>query len=181
MRLGRTPNVLRDRRKRFWRRCRRRSRSHVFLPLVPALLHRLLQFLLVIRKESMNLVMSFVANRVNLRPKCLSRSVRTLIKQCLNPIVVIVKDRPDLLLLYLSQLQNCRKASKFLVDRLRRVDILKLLTGRGLPFPIVLSYGRTGHSEHEHDRIRKCERSISHGQQSPKGLSMQCQPRLCLE
>jgi hypothetical protein len=42
--------------------------------------------------------------------------------------VVLLKQRPDLLLLFGSQLQIFRKPSKFLVDRLRRMDMLKLLT-----------------------------------------------------
>ena len=93
-----------------------------------ALLHRLLQFFLVIRKQSMNLAVRFVADGVNLGSKRLSRSCRILIEQRLNLIVVLLKQRPDLLLLFWSQLQIFRKASKFLVDRLRRMDVLKLLT-----------------------------------------------------
>jgi len=60
--------------------------------------------------------------------KLLPRSCRILIEQRLNPIVVLLKQRPDLLLLFRSQLQIFRKASKFLVDRLRRMNMLKLLT-----------------------------------------------------
>jgi hypothetical protein len=41
--------------------------------------------------------------------------------------LVLVKRRPDLLLLLRSQLQIFRKPSKFLIDRLRRMDVLKLL------------------------------------------------------
>jgi hypothetical protein len=76
----------------------------------------------------MNLAVRFVADSVNLRTKFLPRSVRILIEQRLNLIVVLVKQRPDLLLLFRSQLQIFRKASKFLVDRLRRMDMPKLLT-----------------------------------------------------
>jgi hypothetical protein len=67
------------------------------------------------------------------------------------------KQWPNLLLLFGSQLQIPRKASKLLVDRLWRMDILKLLTRRGLPCPIVLSYGGTCHSEHEHKPTCKRE------------------------
>jgi hypothetical protein len=42
--------------------------------------------------------------------------------------MVSLKQQADLLLLFGSQLQILRKASKFLVDRLRRMDMLKLLT-----------------------------------------------------
>jgi hypothetical protein len=112
-------------------------------------------------------VVRVVADRVNLRTELLSRSCRILIEERLNPIVVLLKQRPDLLLLFRSQLQIFRKARKFLVDRLRRMDMLKLLTRRGLLDPIVLSYGKTGHSEHEHKSIGKRERSILHGQQPP--------------
>jgi len=76
-------------------------------------------------------------------------------------------ERPDLLLLFRSLLQIFRKASKFLVDRLWRMDVLKLLARGGLLYPVVLSYGGTGHSEDEHTPICKCERPIAHGQQAP--------------
>jgi hypothetical protein len=89
--------------------------------------HRLLQFFLVIRKQSMNLAVCLVADGVSLRTELLSRSCRILIEQRLNLIVVLVKQGPDLLLLFRSQLQIFRKPSKFLVDRLRRMDMLKLL------------------------------------------------------
>ena len=93
-----------------------------------ALLHRLFQFFLVIGQQSMDLLVRFVADRVNLRTELLARSVRILVKQRLNLVVVLLKQRPDLLLLFRSQLQIFRKLSKFLVDRLRRVHMLKLLT-----------------------------------------------------
>jgi hypothetical protein len=95
---------------------------------MPVWVHRLFQFFLVIRKQSMNLVVRFVADSVNLRTKLLPRSFRILIEQSLNPAMVLLKERPDLLLLFRSQLQIFRKLSKFLVDRFRRVDMLKLLT-----------------------------------------------------
>ena len=88
-------------------------------------------------------VVVFVADRVNLRTELLPRSCRILIEQRLNPIMVLHEQRPDLLPLFRSQLQIFRKHSKFLVDRLRCMDMLKLLTRRGLLYPIVLSYGRT--------------------------------------
>jgi hypothetical protein len=93
-----------------------------------ALLHRLFQFFLVIGEQSMNLVMRFVADSVNLRAKLLPRSFRVLIEHRLNLIVVLLKQRPDPLLLVRGQLQIFRKSSKFLVDRLWGVDMLKLLT-----------------------------------------------------
>jgi len=93
-----------------------------------ALLHCLLQFFLVIREQSMNLAVRFVADGVNLKTELLSRSCRILIEQRLNLIVVLVEQRPDLLLLFRGQLQIFRKASEFLIDRLRRMDLLKLLT-----------------------------------------------------
>jgi hypothetical protein len=105
-----------------------------------ALLHGLFQFFLVIGKQCMNLAVRFVADSVNLRTKLLPRSFRILVKQRLNLIVVLLKQRPHLLLLFRSQLQIFRKASKFLVDRLRCMDMLKLLARRGLLYPIVLSY-----------------------------------------
>jgi hypothetical protein len=128
LRFGRIPDRSRGRRRRPWRRCSRRSRSPVFFTIMLALLHRLLQFFLVIGQQSMNLAVRFIADSVNLRAKLLPRSVRILIKQRLNPVVVRVKQRPDLLLLFRGQLQIFPKPGKFLVNRLRRMDMLKLLT-----------------------------------------------------
>jgi hypothetical protein len=42
--------------------------------------------------------------------------------------MVLLKQKPDMLLLFRSQLQIFREASKLLVDRLRCMDMLKLLT-----------------------------------------------------
>ncbi len=104
-----------------------------------ALQHRLFQFLLVIGKQCMNLVVRFVADCMNLGTKLLPRSCRILIEQRLNLVVVLLEQRPDLLLLLRSQLQVFCKVSKLLVDRLRCMDILKLLACRGLLCPVVLS------------------------------------------
>ncbi len=93
-----------------------------------ALLHRLFQFFLVVGKQNMNLAVRFVADSVNLRIKLLPRSCRILIEQRLNPVMALLKQRPDLLLLFRSQLQIFPEVGKFLVDRLRRMDLLKLLT-----------------------------------------------------
>ena len=93
-----------------------------------ALLHRLLQLLLVIAKQRMDFTMRFVADSVDLRTELLARSVRILIDQRLNPVVVLLKQRPDMLLLFRSQFQIFRQVSKFLIDRLRRMDVLRLLT-----------------------------------------------------
>jgi hypothetical protein len=95
---------------------------------MPALLHGFFQFFLVIGKQSMNLAVRFVADSVNLRTKLLPRRCRIFVEQRLNPVMVLLKQRPDVLLLFPSQLQILRKLSEFLVDRLRRMDMLKLLT-----------------------------------------------------
>jgi len=87
----------------------------------------------------MNLAVRFVADSVNLRTEFLPRSCRILIEHRLNLIVVLLKQRSNPLLLFGSQLHIFRQASKFLVDRLRRMDLLKLLTQCGLLYPIVLS------------------------------------------
>ena len=102
--------------------------ERVFSPVVLPLLHRLFQCFLALGKQSMNLAVRFVADSVNLRSKLLPRSFRILIEQRLNPVMVLLKQRPDLLLLLRSQLQIFRKTSEFLVDRLRRMDMLKPLT-----------------------------------------------------
>ena len=69
-----------------------------------ALLHRLFQFFLVISKQSMNLSVRLVADRMNLRTKLLPRTCRILIEQRLNPIVMLLDQRPDLLLLSLGRM-----------------------------------------------------------------------------
>ncbi len=128
-----------------------------------ASLHRLFQLFLVIRKQSMNLLMSVVADSVNLGSKVLPRRGRILIEERLNPVMVLLKQRTDLPLLFRSQCQILREAGKFLVDRSRCMDMLKLLTRRGLRCLIVLSRGRSGHSEQESNPISNREKSLSHG------------------
>jgi len=56
-----------------------------------ALLHCLFQFFLVITQQSMNLVVRFVADTVNLRSQLLPRSCWILVEQRLNRIVVLLK------------------------------------------------------------------------------------------
>jgi hypothetical protein len=67
---------------------------------VLALLHRLFQALLMIGKQGMDFTMRFVADTVNLRAEILARSARILIEQRLNPVPVLLEQRPDLLLLF---------------------------------------------------------------------------------
>jgi hypothetical protein len=67
-----------------------------------ALLHRLFQKFLVIAKQGMDFTMRFNADRVNLRAEFLARSVRILIEERLNSVVVLLKQRPDLSLLFRS-------------------------------------------------------------------------------
>jgi hypothetical protein len=75
----------------------------------------------------MNFTVRFVADGVNLRTELLPRSCRILVEQRLNLVVVLLKQRPDLLLLFRSQFQIFRKTGKFLVDRLWRMNTLELL------------------------------------------------------
>ena len=112
--------------------------------------HRLFQLFLVIGKQSMNLAVGFVADRVNLRSKLLPRSLGILIQQRLNLIVVLLQQTPYLSLLFRRQLQILRKAGELLVDRLQRMDMLKLLTRWGLLCPIVLTYRNPCDSECEY-------------------------------
>ena len=128
-----------------------------------SLQHRFFQFFLVISKQSMNLAVRFVADRMNLRTKLLPRSCRVLIEQSLDLIVVLLEQGPDLLLLFRSQLQVLCKVSKLLVDRLRCMDMLKLLARRRLFCPVVLSYGRACNSKDEQNSVCKLGRSSSHG------------------
>jgi hypothetical protein len=83
---------------------------------VLALLHCLFQFFLMISEQSVNLAVRFVADGVNLRAKFLPRGCRILIEQRLNPVMVLHRQRPDLLLLLPSQLQIFGKTGEFLVD-----------------------------------------------------------------
>jgi hypothetical protein len=114
LRFGRIPDISRGLRRWVWRRCRRRSRSPVFFTIVLALLHRLL--LSGDQQAKHESCGAFRHNRVNLRTKRLPRRCRILVEQRLNPVVVLLKQRRNLLL-FRSRLQIFRKASKFLVDR----------------------------------------------------------------
>ena len=76
---------------------------------------------------------------------------------------VAVRETPDSLLLFRGQLQVLGKVGKFLVDRLSCMDMLKLLTRRGLLSAIMLSYGTARNCETQHQSIHERERSISHG------------------
>ena len=58
--------------------------------MVLAFHHRFFQFFLVVSKQSMNLAVRFVANRVNLWTKLLPCRFRILIEQGLNLIVVLL-------------------------------------------------------------------------------------------
>jgi hypothetical protein len=81
----------------------------------------------MVSQQNMNLTVSFVADSVNLRPEFLARRVGILIEQRLDTVMMLAKQNPDLLLLFWSQLQVFRNPSKFLIDRLWRMDLLKLL------------------------------------------------------
>jgi hypothetical protein len=128
-----------------------------------ALQHRRFQIFLVIGKQRMNLAMRFVAYRVNLRTKFLPRRCRILIDQRLDAVVVRLKQGPNLLLLFRRELQIFRKTSKLLIDRLWRVDMLKLLTRCGLLYPMILSDGWTGRCERKHKSTCERDESISNG------------------
>ena len=62
----------------------------------------------MISEQSVNLAVRFVADCVNLRAEILARDIRTFIEQRLNLVVVLLKQRPDLLLLFRSQFQIFR-------------------------------------------------------------------------
>ncbi|MDB5073730.1 MAG: hypothetical protein JWM87_4841 [Candidatus Eremiobacteraeota bacterium] len=81
--------------------------------------------------------------------------------------MVLLEKRPYLLLLLRSQLQVFCEASKFLFDRLRRVNALKLLARGGLLHRNFLSRGNPGHPEREHHPTCKRERTTE-----------QCEPGL---
>ncbi|MDQ1692894.1 MAG: hypothetical protein QOH85_429 [Acidobacteriaceae bacterium] len=97
-----------------------------------ALLHCSFQLSLVISQQRMDLSMRLAADGVNLRAELLPRGCRVAVKQRLDLVVVLLKEWSDALLLLRGQLQILCKTSKFLADRLRRMDLLKLLTRRGL-------------------------------------------------
>ena len=83
----------------------------MFFTIMLALLHRLLRVFLVIGKQRMDLVVGFVADRVNLRAQLLPRSRRVLIEQRLNRVMVLLEERPDSPLLLRSQIQIFGEAS----------------------------------------------------------------------
>jgi hypothetical protein len=132
-----------------------------FCTFMLAFLHRSFQFFLMIGKERMNLAVRFVADRVNLWGKIPPRCCRVFIEHSLYLVVMFLKQRPDLLLLFRSQFQIFGKASKFLVNRLRRMDMLQLLTCRGLLCSVVLCYAGTAYSERQHHSACKDKRWMS--------------------
>ncbi len=117
------------------------------------LLRRLFQFFLVISKQGMNLAVRFVADSVNLRSQAPAAKLSDSYRAAPESYRGAPQAEAGPAAADRSQLQIFRKASKFLVDRLRRMNILKLLTRRGLLYRGVLGYGRSGHSEHEHNSI----------------------------
>lgn len=117
---------------------RRRNWPPDFCTFMLASLHRPFQLFLVIGKQSVNPAVGFVADRVNLWGKIPPRCCWVLIEYGLYLVVMVLKQRPNLLLLFRSQFQIFGKASKFLVDRLRSMDMLQLLTCWGLLRCIVL-------------------------------------------
>ena len=90
--------------------------------------HGFFQIFLVIGEQGVNLMMSFIADGVNLRGKVLAGRFGISVEQGLNFIVVLLKERTDLLLLLRSQLQVFGELRELLIDGLRRVDTLQLLT-----------------------------------------------------
>jgi hypothetical protein len=68
----------------------RKSRPSTFFSPVQAFQHGFHQLLLVPGQQRVNLVVRFVADRVNLRAELLAREVWILVKQRLNFIVVLV-------------------------------------------------------------------------------------------
>jgi hypothetical protein len=99
-RFRRSPGSLGDREGRIGRLCCRRSGTPLFFTVVLALPHCFFQFFLMIRKQSMDLTVRLVADCVNLRAEFLARGIRIFVEQRLNLVVVLLKQRPDLLLLF---------------------------------------------------------------------------------
>ena len=93
-----------------------------------ALLHSLFQLLLVIAEQAVDFTMRFIADSVNLRTEFPARSVRVFVEYRLNLVVVLLEQRPDLLPLFPSQLEILCESNELLVDRLRCMEALKLLT-----------------------------------------------------
>jgi hypothetical protein len=91
---------------------------------VRVLLHCLFQFFLMVGQQSMDPLVGFVTDGVNLRSKILPRKSLILIEQRLNLVVVFLQQRPDLLLLFRSQFQVFGQVSKFLVDGSRPMNIM---------------------------------------------------------
>ena len=88
------------------------------------------------------------------------RSCWILIEQRLNPVMVLLKQRPDLpeSTPDLSQGGQVPGQSILGYGYAEAADALRSCG------PIVLSCGSTGHSEHQHNPIRESDGSISHGQ-----------------
>jgi hypothetical protein len=67
-----------------------------------ASLHRRFQLPLVIAQQGVNFTMRILADSMNLRTEFPARSVRIPIEERLNPVVMLIKQRHDLLLLFRS-------------------------------------------------------------------------------
>jgi hypothetical protein len=75
------------------------SGTPAFFALILTAQHRLLQFLLLVREQSVNAAVCLVAYRVDLRTELLARSIRILVEQRLDFVVVLLQQGFDLLLL----------------------------------------------------------------------------------
>ena len=122
----------------------RRSRPSAFFSIVHAFLHGLCQLLLVLRQQCLNLVVRFVADRVNLRAQVLACEFRIFIEQSLNPVVVLLEQGSDLFSLAWGEFQILGQMIEFLIDGPRAVDTLVWLRC------IFLGYGNAGHPERQH-------------------------------
>ena len=112
-----------------------------------AFLHGFLELLLVVCQQRFNLMVGFVADRVDLRTESFARERRIPIEQRLNFIVVLLEQRPDLFPLVRGKFQILGQMIEFLIDRPR--GSVECLTRSLRPGYIILGDGKNGDPERE--------------------------------
>jgi len=120
----------------------------IFETLVHTLHHRSFQLFLAVGQQGVNFTVRGGADGVNLFSECLAGGSWILIEQRLNLVVMFLKQRSNLFLLFWSQLQILCQVIEFLIHRSRTVDRLKFLAGRRRRIP-GLSRENTRHNQCE--------------------------------
>ena len=112
-------------------------------------------------EEGVNLAVGLVADRVDLRRELLARDSRILVEQCLDLVLVFLKQRPDLLLLFRGQFEVFGQMGEFLIDRAGTMNRPKLLLCEWRTGCVFLGCGDAGGPECK-DCCDESKRLMSH-------------------